>query len=155
MLRILRSIEWTLLILLGIHFLMMYFAPILNSSSFNDDIREAKKQGSYFEGSPETQTYYGKKLRVNGVIYGADGDLRVIMTGTGMLPNKLPNRVQVQTDSGAMLDQRGSSSSNNALRSEGDYLFSSVPQGIRSVRIFNEAYGESFSFTIPLSGGGR
>lgn len=155
MLRILRKVEWTLLIILGLQFIMILLAPTINTNSFSDDIKKAKKQGVFYEGSSEIQTYFGKELQVNGVANNGNGELTVYITGTGKTPNKLPNHVQVQTDTGLLLNQRGSSSSNNSFRSVGDYLFSDAPQGIRSVRIFNEAYGESFSFTIPLTGGER
>ncbi len=150
-----RIIEWMLLSVLIVQVIMVTLVPLANLNRLSDDVRKAKKQGSFFEGSPEIQTYFGKKIRLNGVLYDGDGELSVYMTGTGKTPSKLPNRVQVQTDSGFLLDQRGSSSSNHSFRSDGDYLFSNVPQGIRSVRIFNEAYGESFSFTIPLTRGER
>ncbi|WP_282936803.1 hypothetical protein [Paenibacillus sp. RC67] len=156
MIRLLRIIEWSLLVVLIVQVIGVLVAPLANLNSFSDDIKKAKKQGFFYEGSSEIQTYFGKKIKVNGVVYD-DGkeELLVYITGTGKTPNKLPNHVQVQTDTGLLLNQRGSSSSNNSFRSEGDYLFSDVPKGIQIVRIFNEAFGESFSFTIPLTGGER
>ncbi|GAA4862039.1 hypothetical protein GCM10023310_46790 [Paenibacillus vulneris] len=149
----LRMLEWILVISLLLQIMMLAVRPYISMNSYQKEIREAKRLGSFYEGGSETQLYFGKKLRVNGVIYGGQGELSVYMTGTGKNPNKLPNRVLAETDSGIPLTQRGYSSTNTAFRSEGNYLFSDVPQGVHSVRIFSEAYGESFSFMIPLTGG--
>ncbi|MFX3633847.1 MAG: hypothetical protein ACE3L7_26190 [Candidatus Pristimantibacillus sp.] len=145
-------VEWTLLIVIGGSALLLML-PYSDMYHFNRDIKEAKRQGIYYEGSSKKQTYYGRRIRVDGVVYDKN-QLIVYMTGAGMGPsNKLPNRVQVRSETGQLLDSSSGGSSTNVLRSRGYFEFRDVPIGLEQITIFNESYGQSFSFLIPLEGG--
>lgn len=154
--KMMAAVEWVLLILL-----VLYLAPMVMSFShmhhFSRDIKQAKKEESFYPGSPDRQPYYDNKLRIDGIIY-REGQLSVYMTGTGLGPyGKLPSNLQVETDSGVPLQYSGGGSSHNVWRTKGYYLFKNVPDQIRSLTIRNRepSYGQSFMFHISLEGGGR
>jgi len=149
------AVEWVLLILLVLHLVPMII-PFSDMHHFSRDIKQAKKEGSFYPGSPDRQTYYDSKLRIDGIIY-RKGQLSVYMTGTGLGPySKLPANLQIETDSGMPLQYSGGGSS-HGLRTQGYYVFKNVPDQIRSVTIRNPepAYGQSFAFPLSLEGSGR
>lgn len=150
------AVEWMLLILLVLYLAPMVI-PFSDMHHFSRDINQAKKEGSFYPGSPDRQTYYDNKLRIDGIIY-REGQLSVYMTGTGLGPySKLPSNLQIETDSGMPLQYSGGGSSHNVLRTKGYYVYKNVPDQIRSVTIRNPepAYGQSIAFHLSLEGSGR
>lgn len=149
---VLRFSEWTLLILF-IGFAVLISSPFSDMFSFGKDIRHAKREGIYFDANTHFQTYFGKSVRLDGVVYDQK-EIHVYMTGKHLGPyGKLPNKILVTSDTGATFESWGGGSTTNAFRSRGYYQFKELPPGIKSINIHNEAYGESFSFNISLQGG--
>jgi hypothetical protein len=147
-------VEWMLLIAIGGMALIMVL-PVSGLFDRDTELSAAKKKGYYYEVNADKQTYFNKKVSVDGVVYG-EGELVVYMTAKGLftIPN-LPQHIQVKTDSGEVFDHRGSSASSNIYQSSGQFTFKNVPPGIKSITVFKEAYGQSLSFHISLGGGKR
>ena len=153
-LAILRFIEWNLLIVLT-GFALLITLPFLDIFSVDKDLRQAKREGVYYDADTRFQPYYDITVRVDGVVYDQQ-EMRVYMTGRGKQwgpYNKLPNRILVTTDTGDTYESMGSGRTTNIFRASGFYQFSKMPPGIKSITVHYEAYDESFSFDIPLQGG--
>ncbi|WP_141503446.1 hypothetical protein [Paenibacillus luteus] len=149
-----RKVEWTLLIILG--GLALYFL-LMELTHFEPDarIKAARKEGAYFAVHAPKQTFYGKSFTVDGVIY-KDGELHVYMTSKGIFSwPALPNTIQVITDRKEELNRSSSAGTSTLFRSRGRFTFQEVPEGLKSITVFQEAYGESFSFPISLVKGGQ
>lgn len=148
----LRFSEWTLLILF-IGFAVLISLPFSDMFNFNKDIRQAKREGVYFDADTHFQTYFDKSVRLDGVVYNQK-EIIVYMTGKQLGPyGKLPNRILVTTDTGATFESMGGGNTTNTFRSRGYFHLKEVPPGIKSITVHNEAYSESFSFNIALQGG--
>lgn len=150
----LKVIEWTLLVAMGGFALQFLLAPL--DWFERDPVKEeAKEKGYYYKVDSETQTYFDKKIRVDGVIYG-NGELIVYMKGKGIsIYEKIPFRVQVTTDTNETFTSSGGGSSSGVFTTNGYYRFRDVPQGIKEITIHQEAFNESFSFQVSLDKGGK
>lgn len=152
--KILPRIEWLLLVVAG-GFALLILLPAFDLFERDPQLNQAKKQGYYYEVNADKQTFFKKRVKVDGVIYG-DGKLIVYMTSKGLLTlPSLPNQIQVITDSNAVLDYKSSRATSNILKSSGSFTFEQVPEGLKSITIFREAYGESFSFPVSFEKGGE
>lgn len=150
--KILRNIEWLLLVVVG-GYALLFLLPSFDLFDVDPQLNEAKKQGYYYEVNAGNQTFFNKKVTVNGVIYG-EGKLIVYMTSKGLLSlPKLPNNIQVITDSNEVLEYQSSGASSSILKSSGYFTFEQVPDGFKNITIFREAYGESFSFSVSFEEG--
>jgi hypothetical protein len=152
--RMLLIAEWTLLIVFGGQVLLLVAGSFADLFAFSDDWREARKQGTFFPGPPGAQTYFGRSLTVDAVVY--DGErLSVYMTGRKFgAGGKLPSPITVTADTGEVLHETGGSRSTNLFFAKGEYRFETRSADIKGIRIHQESYGESFSFTVPLAKGG-
>ncbi|RKN60051.1 hypothetical protein [Paenibacillus ginsengarvi] len=151
-LTILRFSEWTLLILFT-GFGVLISLPFSDTFNFEKDIRQAKREGVYFDADTHFQTYFNISVRLDGVVYDQK-EILVYMTGKQLGPYaKLPNKILVTTDTGATFESMGGGSTTNAFRSRGYFHLKVVPPGIKSITVHNEAFSESFSFNIALQGG--
>ncbi|CAM4499982.1 hypothetical protein FHS16_005597 [Paenibacillus endophyticus] len=149
----LRRIEWTLLVIIG-GIALMFVIPSLDLFDRDQAVSEAKKAGHYYKVNADTQTYFGKKLRVDGVIYDEDKLVVYLSSKDLFVVPSLPNSIQVKTDSGLVLDYNSSSGSMRLFKARGDFIFDPVPEDMKSITVFNEAYGHSFSFPVSFEGGG-
>ncbi|WP_169087834.1 hypothetical protein [Paenibacillus sp. PL91] len=146
------AVEWLLLIVVG-GLALLLVLPIFDLFDRDEELSAAKKKGHYYEVKADKQTYFNKKISLDGVVYG-DGKLIIYMTSKGLFRyHNLPNNIQVKTDTNEVLDYQSSGSSNNIYKSSGAFNFNDVPAGIKSITVFKEAYGESFSFQVSLEGG--
>lgn len=147
----LRFSEWTLLILF-IGFAVLISQPFSDMFNIDKDIRQAKREGVYFDADTHFQTYFDKSVRLDGVVYDQK-EILVYMTGKQLGPyGKFPNKILVTTDTGATFESMGGGNTTNAFRSRGYFHFKEVPPGIKWITVLNEAYSESFSFNIALQG---
>ncbi|OMF32198.1 hypothetical protein BK133_14330 [Paenibacillus sp. FSL H8-0548] len=148
----LRRIEWLLLVVVG-GFALLLVLPAIDWFDRDPQVKEAKKQGYYYEVNADKQTFFKKKFTVDSVIYG-DGKLIVYMTSEGLLswPN-LPNNIQIITDSNEVLEHQSAGASTSIFKSSGYFTFKQVPEGLKSITIFREAYGESISFPVSFEEG--
>ncbi len=151
--QIVKVIEWGLLILLTL-FSILIVLPFSDMFDFNKTIAHAKETGIYYEVKQPSQTYFNQEIEIEGIIY--DGhNLVVMMKSKNFIgPNQLPNWVKVTTDQGELLRPGSGGSSNNLLRSRGYVEYKNVPSDIKQITIHKNAFGESFSFKVDLSGGG-
>ncbi|MGO4547188.1 hypothetical protein AB4Z29_20610 [Paenibacillus sp. 2TAB23] len=148
----LRRIEWTLLIIIG-GIALMFVIPGLDLFDRDQAVSEAKKTGHYYKVDADTQTYFGKKVRVDGVIYDEDKLVVYLSSKNLFVVPSLPNNIQIKTDSGLVLDYKSSSGSMRLFKSRGDFIFDPVPEDMKAITVFNEAYGQSFSFPVSFEGG--
>jgi hypothetical protein len=149
---ILRFSEWTLLILFT-GFAVLISLPFSDMFNFDNDIRQSKREGVYFDADTKFQTYFDKSVRLDGVVYDQK-EILVFMTGKQLGPyGKLPNRILITTDTGDTFESMGGGNTTNSFRSRGYFHFKEVPPGIKSITVHNETFSESFSFNIALQGG--
>jgi hypothetical protein len=148
----LRRMEWVLLIVIGGLALLLGF-PSIDLFGHHAELSEAKKKGIYYKVEADKQTYFNKEVNIDGVVYG-EGKLVVYMSSQELLSVPLlPNSIQIKTDSNEVFENNSSAKHMRLYRSYGEFTFSNVPPDMKSVTVFNEAYGESFSFPISLEGG--
>ncbi|MCI3920893.1 hypothetical protein MO973_11675 [Paenibacillus sp. TRM 82003] len=147
----LLSIEWALLIGLG-----MLIVP--TTLSFENPLRphpavqEAKRNGTFYPGSEEKQTYFGKRIEMEGFIYDGGDELTVLLKGCRFGPHgKLPTRAYLRLDDGRTIAPTGGGSSAGSVCMTGSFTYRNVPPG--RVEMRNEAYGESFAFVLQLGKG--
>ncbi len=144
--------EWILLILLT-GYAVLISIPFSDMFNFDKDIRLAKREGFYFDADTQFQTYFNMSVRLDGVVYDQK-EMLVYMTGKHSGPyGKLPNRIQVTSDTGDTFESMSGGRTTNVLGSRGYYHFKEIPPGIEWINVHYEAYGESFSFNIILQGG--
>ena len=122
----LTAIEWLLLVS-G----MLMIAPMVNPFSdmydFYSTVREAKKDNIYFEGPNETQTYFGRSLKVKGVIYDGS-ELTVLVRGCRFGPTgKLPMHGNLRMMDGREIRWSSSGSGSTIFCARGFYSFDNVP----------------------------
>ncbi|EMT52726.1 hypothetical protein I532_08102 [Brevibacillus borstelensis AK1] len=151
--RFFTFLEWFLVICLGGQVLLLLIASFTVLFANADEIRSAKKEGTFYPGPGISQTYYNRELTVDGVRY--DGStLKVYMTSRGSGSASLPSFVNIASDTGQDLDVRSGGQSFSWFVSKGYYLIKEAPSDLQSIRIYAESYGQSFSFTVPLAKGG-
>ncbi|USG64047.1 hypothetical protein NDK47_18030 [Brevibacillus ruminantium] len=148
-------LEWVLVIFLGGQALLYILLSVSVLFSHSDEIRQAKKDGTYYSAPAVTQSYFNRTLTVDGVAY--DGkELRIYMTGRHFGSGSiLPSDFRVTTDTGEEFSIHGGHVSSSAYFAKGMYHMESVPANLHSIRVHQEQYGEAFSFTIPLGEGGK
>lgn len=141
--------EWLLLFACALMIAIMVI-PLSDMYDFSRTVREAKKDNIYIHGPKETQIYFGRTLKIEGVIYDGS-ELNVLMRGCRFGPHgKLPQRAYLKTIDGKEIGWSGSGSSSTVFCSRGYFNFEDVPSGLSQVEFTNEAYGESFSFVLDL-----
>ncbi|MGO4348059.1 hypothetical protein AB4Z45_21440 [Paenibacillus sp. MCAF9] len=150
--KILRRVEWVLLIVIG-GFSLLFALPSIDLFDHDAELSEAKKKGFYYKVDADKQTYFNKEISIDGVVYG-EGKLVVYLSSKRFFSvPQLPNTIQIKTDADEVLQYQSSGASMRLYRSKGQFTFINVPPNLKSVTVFNEAYGESFSFYIPLEEG--
>ena len=148
--RWLTSIEWVLLVV-GALMIAISIIPFSDMYDFSRAVREAKKDNIYYDGPKETQTYFNRSLRVEGVIYDGS-ELTVMVRGCRFGPHeKLPQHAYLKTINGEEIGWSGSGSSSTVFCARGFFNYENVPTEISQVEFTNEAFGESFSFILDLS----
>jgi len=148
----LRKVEWVLLAFIG-GVALLIALPSIDLFDHDAELSEAKKKGIYYKADVDKQTYFNKIVNIDGVVYG-EGKLVVYLSATGLFREiQLPNSMQLKTDLNEVLDYSSSARHTRLYRSHGEFTFNNVPPNMKSVTVFKEAYGESFSFPISLERG--
>ncbi|MEJ8545657.1 hypothetical protein [Brevibacillus borstelensis] len=151
--RFFTFLEWVLVLFFGGQVLLLLISSFTVLFANADEIRLAKKAGTFYPGPGISQTYYNREFTVDGVRYNGK-TLEVYMTSRGFGSNSLPSFVKIASDTGQDLDVSSSGASGGWLLSKGSYLVKEAPSDLQSIRIYDESYGQSFSFTVPLMKGG-
>jgi hypothetical protein len=146
------AVEWLLLIVVG-GLALLLVLPVFDVFDRDEELSAAKKKGYYYEVNADKQTYFSKKLSLDGVVYG-EGKLVVYMTSKGLFRyHNLPNNIQVKTDTNEGLNHNSSGASNNIYKSSGEFNFNDVPSGINPLRFLRKPMGSPSRFRSRLKEG--
>lgn len=144
-LRLLRNVEWGLIITLGIFLLVMLVPGNISKGYGCEGMKHCIKVNT------ESQTYFDKDLQVDFIKY-TEEELRIYLSVRG---GNFPgiSDLYIETDKGDVLQPNQVSTTMQGWRANGWYGFSDPPKGIKEITFFADRYGESFLFTLPVEGG--
>ncbi|WP_195575336.1 hypothetical protein [Paenibacillus sp. 1001270B_150601_E10] len=148
--RVFTAIEGIVLFILTLY--AAYIFCLGGVGPYLEDLQSDDEYGTYIDVHSDTIAYYGKKFQIKGAAV-ADDHFTVFVRSAGVQwqPN-LPFSLNVRTDQGEVLQSTTRGQNSGLFYTRGSFTFKGLPSDTKEVVVYQQSYGESFSFRIPLGG---
>ncbi|WP_246939651.1 hypothetical protein [Bacillus pinisoli] len=128
--------------------------PIDRFFNYTKEISNAIQDGTYYQADDDQQIYFDRVIKSKGLIYhSSTNDASIIVSSHNLLHHSIPNRPSLKVvtkDGETEVITNGGGATSNLFRTTGHYDFSNLPDGIESLTLYSNRYGESFSFTYKI-----